>query len=401
MAIDKSKFQELKVPIPVRHRRKVPFAPRLRLPDGIESRLSRVQDLDRELSQYIVSPEEFRGRVEEVVSSNLHSSVRLEGSPIDLAQVKQLTQNSLQGRVPRYAPGPEREVLNHLAVWFMPEELGGKWTVETVTGLHRALLHGVDPKARPGHLRARDSAIYSDHGEEFFITAPHGHIAEELDALLGWLNDETAALSPLVAGAVFFHEFESIHPFEEGNGRTGRVLFHAFLQNHGLPNAYRCSIEAELLRLPELYYRVLSWTDFRSDYGVLVDYFTDAVLAAYEDATEWYRAHDVLSDLGPLTRVLAHRAFVHRGRFDLRTAHSWVPSRGEQTIRLRLRELVRLGLLASDGRTRAHRYRFADPLAELRGRIVPLRASLASPQTVRPYRKPAEDGPLRNHNEPS
>jgi Fic family protein len=390
MTIDEAKYGDLTVPIPVRHRRKVPFAPRLRLPEGIGSRLSRVDELDRELSQYIVSPEKFLGRVEEVVSSNLHSSVRLEGSPIDLGQVRQVTRSSLQGKVAREMPAPRREVQNHLAVWFMPEELGGKWTVETVTTLHRELLRGVDPKARPGQLRGRDSAIYSDRGEELFITAPPGHIPEELDALLDWLNEETAALSPLVAGAIFFHEFESIHPFEEGNGRTGRVLFHAYLQNHGLTNAYRCGIEAELLRRAELYYRVLSWTDFRGEYAVLVDYFTDAVLAAYEDATEWFRAQDVLRDLGPLARVLVQRAFVHRGRFDLRVARSWVPSRSEQTIRLRLRELVELGLLASEGRTRAQRYRFVDPLTEIRGRLAPLRQTLGSPRSTRSYRKPED-----------
>jgi Fic family protein len=324
-----------------------------------------------------------------VVSKNLHSSVRLEGSPIDLAQVRQVTRQSLQGQVRKDEPPTRREVLNHLAVWFSPEELGGPWSLETLTELHRALLTGVDPKARPGRLRLRESAIYSDRGQELFVTAPPVHIAEELESLLRWLNREASALSPLVAGAVFFHEFESIHPFEEGNGRTGRVLFHAYLQNHGLVNAYRCGIEDQLLRRPELYYRVLSWTDSRGEYGVLVDYFTDAVLTAYEETTAWYRERDILQTLDPLARLLLHRAFLHRSPFDLRSAHSWVPSRGEQTIRQNLRKLVDIGMLISEGNTRALRYRFADPLAELQKRVDPLRVALGLAHGVQPYRAPA------------
>lgn len=389
MSIEGSKYGDLSVPIPVRHRRKVPFAPQMRLSEGTGARLGRLQDLDRELSQYIVPPTEFRERIEEVVSSNLHSSVRLEGNPIDIAQVRQLTRQSLQGQLQQDPPTTRREVLNHLAIWFTPEDLSSPWSIDTLTGLHRTLLQGVDPRAQPGRLRLRESAIYDDDGEEVFVTAPPAHIAEELESLLHWLNRDASALSPLVAGAIFFHEFESIHPFEEGNGRTGRVLFHAYLQNHGLSSAYRCGIESELLARPELYYRVLSWTDSRQEYGVLVDFFADSVLAAYETATAWYSERDVLRELEPLSRLLLHRAFLNRDPFDLRTAHAWVPSRGEQILRLRLSELVKAGMLTSEGNTRAKRYRFADPLVDLQRRVNPLRMAIGFARGVRPYRVPA------------
>ena len=401
MVIFDSKYGDLSVPIPVRHRRKVPFLPRLNLSDGTGARLAKLQELDRELSQYIVPAADFRERVEEVVASNLHSSVRLEGNPIELSQVRLMTRQSLQGQLRSDEPPTRREVLNHLAVWFTPEDLSGPWSLNTLTGLHRALLDGVDPKALPGRLRTRASAIYSDEGEELFVTAPPAHIAEELESLLDWLNHDASALSPVVAGAVFFHEFESIHPFEEGNGRTGRVLFHAYLQNHGLTSSYRCGIEAELLLRPEIYYRVLSWTDLREEYGVLVDFFVDSVLTAYEAANTWYRERDVLRELEPLSRLLLHRAFMHRTPFDLRTAHSWVPSRGEQVLRLRLRGLVKAGMLISEGNTRALKYRFADPLADLQRRVNPLRLALGFAHGVHPYRVPNQKTPRQGRRRPS
>jgi Fic family protein len=376
MTIQPADYARYSAPIPVRHRRKVPFSPKIRLPEGVAEQLRTIDSLDRELGQFVVSPADFGDRVQEVVASNLFSSVRLEGNPLNLEEVRSVAQASLKGNAPLKAPPPSREVVNHLFLWLLPDELSPPWTRSTVTRVHRALLSKVDPKARPGQLRDHPGAIYSDEGEEVFITCPPGSIAEELDSLLEWLNKEATALSPLLAGAIFFHEFESIHPFTEGNGRTGRVLFHAFLQNHGLESAYRSRIEVELLRFPESYYRVLSWTDASADYSVLIGYFVEAVRTAYEEACRWFQSHDLGLRLDPLTHRLLMRAFAERAWFDLRTAALWVPTRSEQTVRNHLNQLVKLSLLEAEGLTRSRRYRFVDPLAELRKPLEPLRQPL-------------------------
>jgi Fic family protein len=376
MTIQPSDFANYVSPIPVRHRRKVPFVPRIRLPAGVEEKLRAIAGFDRELGQFIASPADFAERVQEVVASNLFSSVRLEGSPLNLEEVRSVARASFRGKAPLGATPPFREVVNHLFLWLLPDELAPPWTLRTLTRVHRALLSKVDPKARAGQLRNREGAIYSDEGEELFITCPPEKIAEELESLLEWLNTDAAALSPLVAGAIFFHEFESIHPFTEGNGRTGRVLFHAYLQNHGMENAYRTRIEVELLRHPESYYRVLSWTDASADYSVLLSYFAEAVRTAYAEARQWFQKHDVGSTLDPLGHRLLTRAFAERTWFDLATASTWIPSRGEQTIRNHLNRLVGLALLEAKGRTRSRRYRFVDPLAELRRPLELLRQPL-------------------------
>jgi Fic family protein len=376
MTINPADFDRYSPPIPVRHRRKVPFSPRIRLPKGVEEQLRSIAALDRELGQYVASPTDFEERVQDVVASNLFSSVRLEGSPLNLEEVRSVARASFKGNSPLNAPPPSREIVNHLFLWLLPDELVPPWTLTTLTRVHRALLSKVDRKAKPGRLRDHEGAIYSDKGEELFITCPPEKIRDELNSLLEWLNEEATALSPLVAGAIFFHEFESIHPFTEGNGRTGRVLFHAYLQNHGLENAYRTRLEVELLRFPESYYRVLSWTDASADYSVLLSYFAEAVRTAYEEARQWFREHDVGSTLDPLAHRLLVRAFTERTWFDLGLARAWIPSRGEQTIRTHLNRLVGLALLQARGRTRSRRYRFVDPLAELRRPLEPLRRSL-------------------------
>jgi len=243
---------------------------------------------------------------------------------------------------------------------------------------------GVDPGAMPGVLRSKPSAIYSNEGQELFITAPPDHIQTELEALLDWLNLESHAMWPAVAASVFFHEFESIHPFEEGNGRTGRVLFHAYLQNAGLVNAYRCLVEAELIRDPELYYLILGWTDHKATYTELVDYFTDALLKSYEDAASRYRKKDVTPQLDDVAATLVRMAKEGGAWFTVKQAVQVVANRSEQTVRNRLNELAEMQILHSLGHTRARRYRFADPLADVRARMAAERtASLGAAPSAR------------------
>lgn len=401
MTIDPAKYGKYKTAVPVRHRRKVPFTPKIRLRPGVEERLSRISGYDRELADLIVPPADFEERIQRVVASNLFSSVRLEGSPLAFDEVRSIARNSLAGRVRLPQSPPRREILNHLGVWLLPDVLGTRWTLATISALHNELLRAVDPSASPGRLRTREGAIYSDHGQELFITCPPQHIREELESLLTWLAEDAAALHPVVAGAVFSHEFESIHPFAEGNGRCGRVLLHAYLQNHGLPTAYRVEMEAETLRFPETYYRVLSWTDAETDYSVLLEFFSETIESAYLEAMGWFREHDVLRTLDPVSRLLLARAARETGPFSLNTAHTWLPSHSDQTIRMHLSRLRLAGLIHAEGRTRGLRYRFADPYADLRKRLVPLREQLARPATGMSHRRRSTIGRVIAKPKPS
>src|SRR5580693_6958001 len=200
-------YAPLAVPIPVRHRRKVPFRPPIRLPTGAEATLREIASLDRDLSELVVPAAAFEDRIQDVVASNLHSSVALEGNPLSLAEVRAVVRDSFRGRRPRTPPPPRQEILNHLAVWLLPEQLGAPWTIETLTELHAHLLVRVDPRAHPGRLRTTRAGVYSDRNELVFVPAPPEHIRSELGSLLTWLGEDARALSPLVAATVFFHEF--------------------------------------------------------------------------------------------------------------------------------------------------------------------------------------------------
>ena len=376
------KYAHCQFGYPVRHRRKVPFAPDLLVPSGYLAKVKEISHLDHELDRFILSQSDYLELVSQAVASNVHESVRLEGNPLSAQVVRRLTRDSLrQGggvRASRVQSQHHQEILNHLLVWRVPGPLHSEWTPMTLHQIHRFLFEQGEVVDAPGEFRGGQnvpSEVVTDEGQIIFITAPAGAVEEELTSLCRWLARSGAALFPVVAAAVFFHEFESIHPFNDGNGRVGRTLFHSYLQLYGLRNAHLCMIEQELAGSdPELYYRILGWTDASGSYTELIDYFVDGVLAAYRKANRRLAKRNLLSSqLDETAKRLLIRAKQEREWFTIKQASSWVSGRSTQTIRNHLNSLVKAGALLSRGKTVAKRYRFADPFSGDQWRKEPAR----------------------------
>lgn len=65
-------------------------------------------------------------------------------------------------------------------------------------------------------------------------TTPPEKVEEEMKELIDWYTQEET-LHPLMKAAIFHGRFEKIHPFEDGNGRTGRMLINVILISNGYP----------------------------------------------------------------------------------------------------------------------------------------------------------------------
>jgi len=66
-------------------------------------------------------------------------------------------------------------------------------------------------------------------------TTPPEKVEKEMNKLLGWYEENKNKIHPLRLASEFHARFEAIHPFEDGNGRTGRVLLNAILLEYGYP----------------------------------------------------------------------------------------------------------------------------------------------------------------------
>jgi Fic family protein len=101
--------------------------------------------------------------------------------------------------------------------------------------IHERLLKHTSQGHSAGRLRTQQNWIggndYNPCGADF-VPPPVEEMRPLLDDLYQAINDDT--ISPLVQAALVHAQFETIHPFDDGNGRTGRALIHVVLRRRGL-----------------------------------------------------------------------------------------------------------------------------------------------------------------------
>jgi Fic family protein len=135
--------------------------------------------------------------------------------------------------------------------------------LQDLLDIHRVLLRR-DSRIVPGQLRVRQNWIggndYNPCGADF-VPPPRQELEPLLDDLIQFCNDET--LPPLVQAAIAHAQFETIHPFDDGNGRTGRALVQVILRRRGLAPAFVPPISVVLAREKDRY--IAGLTRFRED----------------------------------------------------------------------------------------------------------------------------------------
>jgi Fic family protein len=147
---------------------------------------------------------------------NTHSSTAIEGNPLTLAEVRELA----EGTAVAASTAARREVLNYFAALRHVEKQAKakRLTHESMFQLHRIIAGEVMDQGEPGRYRTIRVRV----GQ--FVPPPPGDVSGLMFELLEWWNKEAPGISPVLSSAIIHHRFESIHPFADGNGRTGRAL---------------------------------------------------------------------------------------------------------------------------------------------------------------------------------
>lgn len=158
------------------------------------------------------------------------------------------------------------------------------FTVADIQDIHEALLRfGLD-KPIAGVIRTRQSWIGRDAQtprDADFVPPPPDRVEDLLKDLCAFMG--RTDLPALVQAATVHAQFETIHPFIDGNGRVGRCLIHSVLKRRGLAPSYVPPISLILATRREEYIRGL--TDFRDGRNdAWVETFCDATKLASQEA---------------------------------------------------------------------------------------------------------------------
>jgi Fic family protein len=175
-----------------------------------------------------------------------------------------------------------------------------------ILGMHEALL-GESAPSIAGRWRDQQVWIgggdHSPHGAQF-IPPHHDRVPAAIEDLVRFV---ARADIPILAHAAIAHaQFETIHPFPDGNGRVGRALIHAQLRHARLTRHVTVPVSAGLLTDTDTYFSALS-AYREGDPSPIVERFTAATFAALANGRQ------LVADLDHMRTDWALRVQVRRG----------------------------------------------------------------------------------------
>ncbi len=126
-----------------------------------------------------------------------------------------------------------------------------------------------------------------------FEAPPSARVPEEMEAFIHWFNETAPSAvneisNPLIRSAITHLYFETIHPFEDGNGRIGRALAEKAI-HQGLGHTTLISLSTAIEKERNAYYGALQSGQRSNEVSSWLEYFTETVLQAQVYATELIR----------------------------------------------------------------------------------------------------------------
>ena len=175
------------------------------------------------------------------------------------------------------------QIVGNVAAMKAALDLADRLDADAILSMHRALLRGHDD-AIAGRWRDQQVWIGGDsfgpHGA-MFVPPHHGDLRALMDDLVTFTRRTDLPL--LTQAAIAHAQFETIHPFRDGNGRTGRALVHAMLRGHGLTRKVTVPVSAGLLTDTRAYFDTL--TAYREGDPIpIVEMLAQASLTALANA---------------------------------------------------------------------------------------------------------------------
>lgn len=217
-------------------------------------------------------------RKEAVVSS------QIEGTQATLQEVLEYEVTEQGDRV-----DDVREVCNYVdALNFARREIGRPkglpLGIRLLCGAHKRLMRGVRGAEKlPGEIRRSQNWIGGSRpGNAKFVPPPPNDLLDVLATFEKWIHSGDP-LPPLIKAGLAHVQFETIHPFLDGNGRLGRLLIALLLEHWGLINQPILYLSLALKRRQSAYYEHLTAVREAGDWEGWCKFFLECIHESAED----------------------------------------------------------------------------------------------------------------------
>lgn len=178
---------------------------------------------------------------------------------------------------------PEKEVLHYREALLWGFEQLGKLPLSSriVVGVQKRLL----PGSAGGYRRVQNSIQDVVAGKVIYTPPP----AQKISGLMGnWENfiHDGTDLDPLIMCVIAHYQFEAIHPFLDGNGRTGRILMVLYLVERGFLSIPLLYVSGYINKNRAEYYRLLSEVSSKRSWKPLVYFLLNALYLQAKETKE-------------------------------------------------------------------------------------------------------------------
>lgn len=208
---------------------------------------------------------------------SIHSSLAIEGNSLS----EELVSDIINGKRVLAPPREIIEVKNALATYELYPRLN-PFSVKDLLKAHGVMMRGIMPDA--GKFRNCNEGVFSG-SKCIHLAPPPNRVPALMDDLFDWLKNSKDHL--LIRSCVFHYEFEFIHPFSDGNGRTGR-LWQSLILGKLNPSFEFLPVENMVYANQRKYYEAIAKSTKAGESTPFVEFMLRNILATlknYKDTT--------------------------------------------------------------------------------------------------------------------
>ena len=203
----------------------------------------------------------------------IHGSLAIEQNTLSLEQVTAV----LNGKHVLAPPKDIAEVKNAYEIYERLDELD-PYSVDDLLTAHGIMTRGLAQES--GMFRTRPVGVVDSEGHVLHFGTLPQYVPDLVMELLEWVK--TSEIHMLIRSCVFHYELELIHPFEDGNGRVGR-LWHTLLLSKWNPAFAWLPVESIIHDRQQEYYAAINTSNNAGESTVFIEFMLSAINASLTD----------------------------------------------------------------------------------------------------------------------